>query len=104
MTKKLFIFLGIGLSIFLIDLLLNPVDEDKTIFITNDEVMSLVSAWSIQVGRDPNVDEIRSIIDGLVEEEILYREALRLGLDNEDRIIKRRLAQKLTFLRQDHWI
>ena len=101
MTKKLFIFLGIGLSIFLIDLLLNPVNEDKTIFITNDEVMSLVSAWSIQVGRDPNVDEIRSIIDGLVEEEILYREALRLGLDNEDRIIKRRLAQKLTFLRQE---
>ncbi|MDA9636908.1 peptidylprolyl isomerase [SAR86 cluster bacterium] len=101
MNKKLFLFLGIGISIFLIDLLFNPTDEDKTIYITNDEVISLINAWSIQVGRDPNVDEIRSIIDGLVEEEILYREALRLGLDNEDRIIKRRLAQKITFLRQE---
>lgn len=97
MNKKLFLFLGIGISIFLIDLLFNPTDEDKTIYITNDEVISLINAWSIQVGRDPNVDEIRSIIDGLVEEEILYREALRLGLDNEDRIIKRRLAQKNYF-------
>lgn len=101
MQKKLIFFLGIGLSIFLIDLFLNPPEEERTIFVSNEEIMSLISAWSIQVGRDPNVDEIRSIIDGLVEEEILYREALRLGLDNEDRIIKRRLAQKLTFLRQE---
>ena len=36
-----------------------------------------------------------------MDEEILYREALLLGLDNEDRIIKRRLAQKISFLKQE---
>ena len=101
MSKKLILFLGIGLSIFLIDLFLNPPNEDKTIYISNEEVIALINTWSLQVGREPNNDEIRSIIDSLIEEEILYREALRLGLDSEDRIIKRRLAQKITFLKQE---
>ena len=80
MSKKLILFLGIGLSIFLIDLFLNPPNEDKTIYISNEEVIALINTWSLQVGREPNNDEIRSIIDSLIEEEILYREALRLGL------------------------
>ena len=101
MSKKLILFLGIGLSIFLIDLFLNPPNEDKTIYISNEEVIAMINTWSLQVGREPNNDEIRSIIDSLIEEEILYREALRLGLDVEDRIIKRRLAQKITFLKQE---
>tara|TARA_A100001011_G_scaffold119231_1_gene125813 strand:+ start:41 stop:841 length:801 start_codon:yes stop_codon:yes gene_type:complete len=100
-SKKLILFLGIGLSIFLVDLFLNPPNEEKTIYITNEEVIALINTWSLQMGREPNNDEIRSIIDSLVEEEILYREALRLGLDSEDRIIKRRLAQKITFLKQE---
>ena len=85
----------------MIDLFLNPPNEDKTIYISNEEVIALINTWSLQVGREPNNDEIRSIIDSLIEEEILYREALRLGLDSEDRIIKRRLAQKITFLKQE---
>ena len=101
MSKKLVLFLGIGLSIFLVDLFLNPPNEEKTIYITNEEVIALINTWSLQMAREPNNDEIRSIIDSLVEEEILYREALRLGLDSEDRIIKRRLAQKITFLKQE---
>ena len=40
-------------------------------------------------------------INNLVNEEILYREALKLELDKNDRIIKRRLAQKVEFLKQD---
>ena len=101
MSRKLILFLGIGLSIFLVDLFLNPPNEEKTIYITNEEVIALINTWSLQMGREPSNDEIRSIIDSLVEEEILYREALRLGLDSEDRIIKRRLAQKITFLKQE---
>ena len=61
----------------------------------------MVSAWESQVGRKPTEDEITRIINNLIEEEILYREALLLGLDQEDRIIKRRLAQKISFLKQE---
>ena len=61
----------------------------------------MLSAWQSQVGRPPSDEEIVNIINNFVQEEILYREALLLELDQEDRIIKRRLAQKITFLKQE---
>ena len=100
MKYKLSIFFIIGLTLYLIDNGLNSYDE-KEIYISDQEIISLVTAWKSQVGRNPNDDEIARIINNLVEEEILYREALKLGLDREDRIIKRRLAQKISFLKQE---
>ncbi len=101
MRKRILIFLIIGFLIYLIDLALNPEENNKDIYISDQELTSLISAWKSQVGRDPTDEEIVKIINNLVEEEILYREALLLGLDKEDRIIKRRLAQKITFLKQE---
>ena len=51
---------------------LNSYDE-KEIYISDQEIISLVSAWKSQVGRNPTDDEIVRIINNLVEEEILYR-------------------------------
>jgi len=99
--KKLIIFFSIGLGIFLLDLFLGSYEAEDTIVIYDDEIESLIASWQEQVGREPNEDEISKIINQLVEEEILYREALKLGLDKNDIIIKRRLAQKLGFLRQE---
>ena len=76
-------------------------DEDKNIFVSDQEILSLISAWKSQVGRDPTDDELARIINNLIDEEILYREALLLGLDKEDTIIKRRLAQKISFLKEE---
>ncbi len=100
MKYKLSIFFIVGFVIYLIDISLNSYDETE-IYISDQEIISLVTAWKSQVGRNPNDDEIARIINNLVEEEILYREALLLGLDKEDRIIKRRLAQKISFLKQE---
>ena len=76
-------------------------DEDKNIFVSDQEILGLISAWKSQVGRDPTNDELARIINNLIDEEILYREALLLGLDQEDTIIKRRLAQKISFLKEE---
>ena len=100
MKYKVSIFFIIGFTLYLIDVALNNYD-DKEIYISDQEIISLVTAWKSQVGRNPNDDEITRIINNLVDEEILYREALNLGLDKEDRIIKRRLAQKISFLKQE---
>ena len=100
MKYKLLIFFIVGFVIYLIDISQNSYNE-KEIYISDQEIISLVSAWKSQVGRNPNDDEIARIITNLVEEEILYREALALGLDKEDRIIKRRLAQKISFLKEE---
>ena len=53
------------------------------------------------MGREPTMSEVDGIIKQLLDEEILYREAIKLGLDKNDIIIKRRLAQKIGFLRQE---
>ena len=100
MKNKILVFFIIGFVLYLIDIGLNNYD-DKEIFISDSEITSLITAWRSQVGRNPNDDEVARIINDLVQEEILYREALKLGLDKDDRIIKRRLAQKLSFLKQE---
>jgi len=101
LRKRILIFLIVGFLIYLIDVALNSDENNKDIYISDQELTSLITAWKSQVGRDPTDEEIVKIINNLVEEEILYREALELGLDKEDRIIKRRLAQKITFLKQE---
>ena len=101
MNLRILVFFLIGLLIFIIDFGLNSEENSKDIYISDQELTSLLSAWKSQVGRAPSEEEIVNIINNLVQEEILYREALLLGLDQEDRIIKRRLAQKITFLKQE---
>ena len=104
MNKKFVIFLILGVLIYFIDILINEDENSKDIFISDQEINSLVKAWESQVGRKPNEDEVISIINDYIQEEILYREALNLGLERDDRIIKRRLAQKITFLKQETFI
>jgi len=104
LNKKFIIFLILGILIYLIDILVNDNENSKDIFISDQEINSLLKAWESQVGRPPNNDEVISIINDYIQEEILYREALNLGLERDDRIIKRRLAQKITFLKQETFI
>src|SRR5207344_232 len=46
-------------------------------------------------------EEMRNLIETRVREEVLYREALALGLDKDDTIVKRQLARKMEFLAED---
>jgi len=100
-SLRIIVFFLIGLLIFVLDIGFNSEQDSKDIYISDQELTSLLSAWKSQVGRPPNDEEIVNIINNFVQEEILYREALLLNLDEEDRIIKRRLAQKITFLKQE---
>ena len=69
--------------------------------ISDGQVQSLKDKWQAQMGRSPTDSELNSLIEDRVREEVLYREAIELGLDREDTIIRRRLAQKMTFLLED---
>ena len=100
MKYKVLIFFVIGIYLYLVDTAMSA-DEDKNIFVSDQEILSLISAWKSQVGRDPTDDELARIINNLIDEEILYREALSMGLDKNDTIIKRRLAQKISFLKEE---
>jgi peptidyl-prolyl cis-trans isomerase C len=61
----------------------------------------LASAWQQQFGSAPDAATMQRLIDQRVRDEIMLREALALGLDRDDEIIRRRLLQKYEFLQQD---
>ena len=58
----------------------------------------LQARWEQQWGRPPSAEELENLIERQLREEILYREALSLGLDRDDAIVRRRLVQKMEFL------
>lgn len=57
--------------------------------------------FSSQWRREPTRDEMSGLLATLLDEELLAREARALGLDREDTVVRRRLAQKLGFLVED---
>ena len=65
------------------------------------ELDQLAAYWEAQYQRPPSKAELAGIIDDRIDEELLAREALRLGLDRGDMIIRRRLAQKMGFASDD---
>ena len=78
-----------------------PGDCLSRIELTADDLRQLQVAWAAKWQRPPGPEELRNLVAAKVREEILYREGLALGLDKEDTIVKRRLAQKVEFLSED---
>ncbi len=52
-------------------------------------------------GRLPSAEEEAALVDEWIEEEVLYRRAVELGIDRNDTIVRRRLAQRMRFLLED---
>ena len=75
--------------------------DTQTIELTQNDVRQLAVTWLAQGQPQLTPDELRALVDQKVTEEILFREAVALGLDRDDEIIKRRLAQKMDFLVAD---
>ena len=71
------------------------------IAITPGLIEHLTSGFARTWQRPPTDAEIKGLIDDYVKEEIATREALGMGLDRDDTIIRRRLRQKLEFLVED---
>src|SRR6202045_2496951 len=94
-----------GGLIFPIYQLLNPTanrtDRTSQIALTKDDLRQLAVHWLAQGRPPPTADEMHALIEQRVSEEILSGEAVALGLDKDDEIIKRRLAQKMDFLAPD---
>ena len=68
------------------------------VHIGEGEIRWLKDTFANQWQRPPTEDELRGLVAGFLEEELFAREAKALGLDQNDTIVRRRLAQKLTFL------
>ena len=102
LREPLLHFLVAGALIFVVYQFLNPagsqIDRANRITLTEDDLRQLAVSWLAQGRSLPTAAEMRALVDERVREEILSREAVALGLDKDDEIIKRRLAQKMNFL------
>jgi len=73
----------------------------REIRLSYDELGQLLVLFKSQWRREPTAEEFNRLVEDKVQSEVLYREALAMGLDRNDEIVKRRMAQKMQFLAED---
>jgi hypothetical protein len=71
------------------------------IVVTRTQIESLAAGFSRTWQRPPTADELDGLIQDRVREEVYCREAIALGLDQDDPVIRRRLRQKMEFVSED---
>ena len=94
-------FLLIGAAIYGAYGLLDPATEaedDRIITVSQAEIQSITGQWTRLWNRPPTEEELASALRTHVRTRILYTEALAMGLDRDDQVIERRLAQKVELL------
>ena len=110
LKQPLLHFLLIGFTFFLLFNVFNAQEDmdSKTIIVDKDALMNYYQYQSRAFNQDvfekklasmPK-EELEQLINTFVREEVLYREAMAMGLDKEDYIIKRRMVQKVEFISQ----
>ena len=104
LREPLLHFMFIGAVIYLLyAVFAEPAAEetDKTVIVSAGEIEWMNTAWQKRWSRAPTSEELDGLIKQYIKETVLYREALTMGLNKHDQVIRRRLAQKLEFLAKD---
>ena len=104
LNEPLFHFLSMGVGLFLLYSFINPRDEqieNNIILIDDSDVERLSKAYQLNWSAPPDSSTLMKLLDEEVKAEVYYREALRMNLDHNDEIIRRRLKQKYEFLVKD---
>jgi hypothetical protein len=96
-----FIFLGTAIFLAYHFLSARADNQPGKIVITQGDITSIMIGFSRTWQRPPTREELEGLIRDRVREEVYSREAIAMGLDRDDPIIRRRLQQKLTFLTDD---
>jgi len=103
LKDPLFHFLLIGAGIFM--LYGWQADDDATrpdqIVFSEEHIDRLINLWERKWQRLPTQQELTGLIEQQVREEVFYREALAMGLDKDDLVVRRRMSQKMEFISND---
>jgi peptidyl-prolyl cis-trans isomerase C len=98
-------FLLIGAALFAVFQFVRPATKatpsSKQIQLSINDLAQLTLLFQSQWKRQPTAPELERLMETKIQTEILYREALAMGLDKDDEIVKRRMAQKMQFLAED---
>jgi hypothetical protein len=94
-------FLVLGAVLFGINQYLEARSRFTHIAITPQIAQGIAENYRLQYGSLPTQQRLDALVEARIREEVFYHEARRLGLDQDDEIIRRRLVQKYEFLQQD---
>ena len=75
--------------------------QDGRIIVSGGRIEQLATAYVRTWQRAPSAEELDGLIEDYIRDEVLYREALAMGLDKDDSVIRRRMRQKFEFLTED---
>jgi len=100
LREPLLHFLLIGAALFVLYGALNRgrSDAPRDIVISEARVAAIAENFATVWMRPPTAEELKGLIDDYVAEEVYYREAIAMGLDQDDTVIRRRLRQKMEFI------
>ncbi|MGA9574968.1 MAG: peptidylprolyl isomerase [Lysobacterales bacterium] len=104
MTEPLVIFGLIGALIFAANAWFSEPEvsfSDRQIVLTTDDLTQMAAGLRLQGLENLTPAQFQNLLDARIREEVIYREALAMGLERNDTIIKRRLVQKMDFLAED---
>ena len=97
-------FLLIGICIYGAYGLFGTAQEEEsrsTVVVDANRINGFAAQWHSRWNRPPTRAELDGVINQYLREEILYRQAVILGLNEDDPVTRRRMAQKLEFLTSD---
>src|SRR5689334_3649425 len=95
-------FLLIGIALFGVYQRVSPgASGGRRIVITQGVIDDLVTQHVAAKGREPSRSELNHLIESYVRDEILYREGVRLGLERDDIVVKRRVRQKIEMIAEE---
>ena len=98
-NSPLLIFLFVGVLLFLLEQWRGPLNSDsQRILVSAIKVEQLEKELTNRYGQLPSLDQLDAELQAYIDEELLYREALRLELYKNDVVVRRRLAQTLAFI------
>ncbi len=99
--EPFFQFVALGVLLFAASEYLEARANFARIEITRAQIEGIANNYRLQYGASPTAEQLDGLVDQFIKEEVFYHEALRLKLDRDDEIIRRRLVQKFEFLQQD---
>jgi hypothetical protein len=76
-------------------------NEPGNIVVSQLRIKHLADGFARTWLRAPTSEELEGLIRDYIREEVYYREAMAMGLDRDDSIIRRRLQQKLEFVSEN---
>lgn len=96
-------FLLLGLLLFVLFSLVSgqPVGGDRRVVFSDAMVNEIAQGFQATWQRPPTPQELKGLVDTRVREELMYREGVALGLDQNDPVIRRRVTQKVEVMAEE---